>query len=398
MDVIVRSSDLIATGPHVSGKSDPSHEKRSLCVGDSVAYYSGTHQKWIKTSVVRIRSDRVVDLACRKNVDSSLLVRSTTASVTSSGPDFQVENRSPVNTTSSTSAYVVGTRVEYLSESMNAWVRSIVRGYNDDGSYVLNIKKSAPASRVRILVPTPPSGTLDKPSAQVGFLSVVHVDGQSKDLEGYAARILTSLNLTFDHTVSRMRGLTGGQNDGIYFISGPPNNARKLCLKVVRTDRLFPSVQTERERYMELLRNHPSSLVADKHITFPYRILQLQSKQSTLCDVIVMNCARGERMAELLGRLVSAVDWSALSSVFERVGTQLKNFHTRYKGMQHGDLQVSNIYVDKESVVFIDVGGMSHSGDDVDYFLKSISILAKTYGIQFQSIATSSFNRGYCIK
>jgi len=249
-----------------------------------------------------------------------------------------------------------------------------------------------------LLVPNPMTSKQEKsvhpPST---FLSVLHVDGNSRDLETHAARILGALNLTFDHTVSKMKGLTGGQNEGIYFILGPPNKQRKLCLKAVRTSRLFPTVPTERERYIELLESHSWMLLEDKQVTFPRKILQLISNQSPLCDVVVMECARGERMAELVGRLVSHGDWSGVSALFERVGTQLKKFHLRFNGMQHGDLQVSNIFVDT-SIVFIDIGGMTTTGNDVEYFLKSITILAKTYGSEFERIASSSFKRGYCIK
>ena len=398
MDVIVRSSYPFPSCSPETPKRDTANGPRAPCVGDSVDYFSVTHQKWIKTNVVRIRSERVVDLACRKNVDISLLVRTHSQSHSSTIDPRMIENRPPNNSKASSPLFSIGTKVEYFSESINAWIQSVIRGYNDDGSYCLNTKKSAPPSRVRILIPQQSSGTLDKHSTPSSFLPIIHVEGHSIDLQANSARILSSLNLTFDHTLSRMGGLTGGQNEGIYFISGPPSNHRKLCLKVVRANRLFPSIPTERERYIELLRSHSTQLITDKHITFPRHIMQLVSNQSPLCDVIVMNCAKGERMAELLGRLVSGSDWSSMSSVFERVGKQLKSFHCRYTGMQHGDMQVSNIYVDQESVIFIDVGGMSPTGNDVDYFLKSITILAKTYGTEFQRIASSSFNRGYCIK
>jgi hypothetical protein len=364
-------------------------------IGDSVMYFSSTHQKWVQTRVVRVRSGRSVDLSCRKNVDVSLIQRTAPVLASNSSQVRDSENTPTVQMRHDTVLYAIGTKVEYLSESMNGWIQSLVRGHNADGTYILNTKKTAHPSRVRLILVNSDSKKPVRQVHPISILSTVHVQCQSSDLLVYTAHILGALNLTFDHGLVKMKGLTGGQNEGIYFITSPQKDTRKYCLKVVKSVRVFPSIPTERERYLELMHLYPNELSRDKRISFPIRILQFA--ETSPYDVIVMECAKGERMAELVARLVSSADKSSLAQIFEQVGIELKKFHSRYGGLQHGDLQVSNIYVDQTSITFIDVGGMSRNGDDVDYFVKSITILAKTYGPEFEVIARSSFNRGYSI-
>ena len=398
MNVVVPSPDSFSYSRRVVPSASNSTERQLYAIGDSVMYFSSTHQKWIQTRVVRVHPGQSVDLSCRKNVDVSRIQKTHSMRSPSATQSVICHNSPSLKMGHDTVLYSVGTKVEYLSESVNGWIQSTVRGQNADGTYSLNIKKTAHPSRVRLMLTNSDSSKTAKLVPPTSIVSIVHVQDKSRDLQVYTAQILSTLNLTFDYALVKMKGLTGGQNEGIYFITSPGQGGRYYCLKVVKSGRVFPSVPTERERYLELMTEYSPEIFQDKRISFPIRILQFVLGTIPMYDVIVMECAKGERMAELVGKLVSSADMSSLALVFEQVGIELKHLHARYRGMQHGDLQVSNIYVDKGSIVFIDVGGMSRQGDDVEYFVKSIHMLAKTYGSEFERIASSSFLRGYSIK
>lgn len=394
MDVVVPSTFNYDSERSPITYTQTRSSQTSLSVGDVVQYFSSTHKKWVSTRVVKIRSTRSVDLSCRRNVDVSLVQRVISGSASNSLAEKRSENAAPRNM----SVFSVGSKVEYYSESMNGWIQAVVRGHNPDGTYCLNIKKSAHASRVRSILSCKPSRR--EPPSLSSYCLVVSVEGSvAHDFQSYTARILTALKLTFDHRIVRMKGLAGGQNEGIYFITTPhPENGFKYCLKLVKSARVFPSIPSERERYMNLVSRYAPLILEDEHVCFPRQILQLTPRTGPSYDLFVMHCAKGERMAELIGQLIANKDWDRVSNVFKLVGVHLRNFHSQYGGAQHGDLQVSNIFVENESeIVFIDIGGMATttSGSDVEYFEKSISILAKTYGPMFEKLAISSFRKGY---
>lgn len=329
-------------------------------------------------------------------------------------------------------AYVIGQKVEYFSHTMNGWVLSYVKGLNPDGTYRLNTKKSADPRLIRTLLcsqvpetvqPNPiqeqkpnlgvrPKSILTSaispqlpvmPSHphvisgpfQVTLKSSLRLSGnQGFDLSLYKAELLSQLQLPATCTISRMVGFSGGQNEGIWFISS--GRSKTFCLKVVRSGRKFPSVPSEKENYVEILSRFPA-IMHDASLTFPQKVFYVSS-----FDVIAMPVAKGDRMAEVISRIVSQGDDERLRSVFRAVGRQLRIFHNTYAGTQHGDLQSSNIFIELGNdvgVSFIDLGGMGLTGSlgkrDFEYFLESISLLAKTYGPDFARTATASFIDGY---
>jgi len=280
---------------------------------------------------------------------------------------------------------------------MSGWVLSYVKGINADGTYRLNTKKSADPRLIRALLVDkaphrrpPLVSTQNRVHQFVTPLVVVgsHVSGQSFDLKQYKGEIFGSLGIRPSSTLSKMTGFTGGQNAGIWVV---PN---QYCLKVVVSGRKYDSIPSERENYMDLLCRFPA-IIDDKNLCFPIKIFTI----SNLFDVIVMPMARGDRMAELVGRTRALDDWPKLQLVFRSVGRQLRRFHTTYRSTQHGDLQTSNIFVDVDATVtLIDLGGMGMKGlgkTDIEYFLESIKLLAKTYGPEFERVSTAAFLEGY---
>jgi hypothetical protein len=219
-------------------------------------------------------------------------------------------------------------------------------------------------------------------------------------LNDYKGEVLSRLNLTFDHSIARMSGFTGGQNDGIFFIQSV--SFKLYCLKVVRGGRKFDSVPSERENYLAIKKKFPD-IVGDENVCFPRCIMSFSRQVGGVdgWDVFVMNVARGERMAEVVGRLVKSNDLNKLGQVCLQVGIQVVKFHQRYFSTQHCDLQCSNIYIDTSQqpcvVTLIDLGGMGSNvqGNDVDYFQQSIRLLGRTYGSEFEKIAIENFSKGY---
>ena len=292
--------------------------------------------------------------------------------------------------------------MEYYSRTMSGWVLSYVKGVNPDGTYKLNTKKSADPRLMRTLLeehrtPLVSIRTIQQPSQfRVSLIQHPLKFGRPVDLTLHKAEIFSLLGLPGNWGMTRMEGFTGGQNEGIWFVS---NGSDKVyCLKIVGSRRKFASVPSECENYVELLNRFPA-ITRDKNLTFPIRILSMSDQ----FDIFVMPVARGGRMAELISRILLCDDESRsqLRSLFIAVGSELRRFHAKYSGTQHGDLQTSNIYVDSNAgVCFIDVGGMGMKGlgkSDVEYFLESINLLARTYGAEFERVATASFVQGYTL-
>ena len=280
---------------------------------------------------------------------------------------------------------------------MSGWVLSYVKGVNPDGTYRLNTKKAADPKLIRALlvdsVPNrrPPLVRLDQQPFLITLPSHSFQLESTLDLHMYKKDILDILGLSGSHGFNKMTGFSGGQNEGIWFI---PN---LYCLKVVRSGRRFSSIPSERENYINLLNRFPR-IIEDHNACFPKRILTI----SNVYDIFVMPIARGDRMAELISRIQSSD--TLLRLLFIAVGKQVRRFHATYGGTQHGDLQTSNIFVDFPSVpsdpmvTLIDLGGMGTKGQmksDIEYFLESIKLLAKTYGVEFETLSTRAFIEGY---
>jgi len=108
---------------------------------------------------------------------------------------------------------------------------------------------------------------------------------------------------------------------------------------------------------------------------------------------------RGERLAEWIARKFYNKQVPLMMQVFERVGGKLAEFHSRYGNAQHGDFQPSNIFYDEErgDIRFIDIGGMDvpTTETDVQHFVRSLELLAETYGKQLVHQGRRSFEQGY---
>ncbi|EER12389.1 Paramyosin, putative [Perkinsus marinus ATCC 50983] len=214
-------------------------------------------------------------------------------------------------------------------------------------------------------------------------------------------------------TIASMRGFTGGMNGGIWFVK--VNGANKLCLKLVSAQRKCAQLPTEAGNYIDLARRFPfllSRSTLGGLLAFPVKIFDVATSGTAsrvLFNLIAMPVANGVRLAEILGRKVHAREDN--SKVLEEVGRQLRRFHERINGasgpleVQHTDFQPCNIFVDEPNlgvgenggVTFVDLGGMGVSVKEGDYehFVKSLTLLGRTYGQEFVRMSVKAFTEGY---
>jgi hypothetical protein len=206
----------------------------------------------------------------------------------------------------------------------------------------------------------------------------------------------------------------GGLNDGVWYISDPelasfgPSKAgisnasgsEQLVLKLVRSHRVASNVPTETENFLKLQRDHPN-IVNDPQVAFPCRIYSCIYNGQKQKDLIVMRKARGERLAEFMAKKWYGNEASKrqLMNILKKIGATLREFHSRYSGLQHGDFTPSNIFYDEanDHITFIDNGGMGvpTTVKDVPHFLNSLRLVSRAYGPRLANEGSQLFEQGY---
>jgi len=210
--------------------------------------------------------------------------------------------------------------------------------------------------------------------------------------------LLSKLGLPQNASISAMQGFRGGLNEGVWFAKAP-GSREELVLKLVRCNRIAANVLTEAENFSKIYREHPQ-VIRDPAIAFPVKIFRCLDRAGVRKhDLIVMRKTRGERLAEWIARKWYASDIQTVLQIFEFLGSCLAEFHARYGNAQHGDFQPSNIFYDEESgdACFIDIGGMGvpTMETDVEHFVKSLNLLAETYGQTLAADGRRWFEQGY---
>jgi len=210
----------------------------------------------------------------------------------------------------------------------------------------------------------------------------LHLGGSAFDLSqpGQQAQLIKTLGVCATATVEALQGVSGGLNDGIWFIRGGETD---LVVKLVRGSRRFSQEPTEAEALMQIFSEHPH-IASDPLVGFPFKILHLQGDEGALGqDLIAMEKAPGKALATVVSEFVHSGRAGELQGVLQHVGEAVGVFHGRYAGKQHGDLQGSNIFFDQGTshVTLIDVGGMGSrmTRSDEDHFVYSLQILKAFY-------------------
>jgi len=211
------------------------------------------------------------------------------------------------------------------------------------------------------------------------------------------AELLQVLGADKQAIIEGMRGFRGGVNEGVWFLKSPTDD---MVLKLVRSIPCHAGVPTDTENFVKLQREHPT-IMSDISLAFPQRILRIKGGRgsSHAHDLIVMRRAPGQLLGNVLqaqwhsGRIADAL------AVLEKVGACVGEFHRRYGGKQHGDLQPSNVLVDEATgrITLIDIGGMglSTATSDLERFVQSLYMFSGYLGQSIETQGCLFFRRGY---
>jgi tRNA A-37 threonylcarbamoyl transferase component Bud32 len=141
---------------------------------------------------------------------------------------------------------------------------------------------------------------------------------------------------------------------------------------------------------MSLASKYPS-VAQDKGLAFPTKIVRCSVNGAVQHELVVMPKVKGEDFSVFMGERWWSGQPNAKNEVFramEQLGRQLKEFHVRYGGAQHGDFQPSNVFYDRNAnaFTFIDLanmGGKFKADHDVQQFNRAVSGFGATYGPAF---------------
>lgn len=394
--------------------------------GESVEYYSTTYSRWVRTTVTKVNhAELTYDLEVKSNA------RTNRIRPLPPGDPPEVPIREEE------AEYDVNDEVRYYSLTHDRWVDATVLGICDDPGYVdLDVKRRANKNKIRrknwsladevrlddVAVTPVKTGSNGGGSSlrQGGLVSRKRLSIPGRNSSTFNPNDCFSVlvsELGLDDggniTIASMRGFTGGMNGGIWFVK--VNGANKLCLKLVSAQRKCAQLPTEAGNYIDLARRFPfllSRSTLGGLLAFPVKIFDVATSGTAsrvLFNLIAMPVANGVRLAEILGRKVHAREDN--SKVLEEVGRQLRRFHERINGasgpleVQHTDFQPCNIFVDEPNlgvgenggVTFVDLGGMGVSVKEGDYehFVKSLTLLGRTYGQEFVRMSVKAFTEGY---
>jgi len=262
---------------------------------------------------------------------------------------------------------------------------------NEQGKTSDTVEKSA-SGATPVLQPIAPPTKLD-----VGDLNLGNESFDPKR-PPQRAQLMQHLGLSSGATIEAQGGFCGGLNEGVWIVSNMEGK-EDMVLKLVRSDRIVPTILSESENFLKLAQNFPM-IASDTAIAFPTKILYCLGPGGVKRnDLIVMKKVPGRRLSELIAHKWYSKQVPALMTIFEKLGGILAKFHDRYGGVQHGDFQSSNVFYDEEGdqMSLIDMGGMcvKHLETDVEHFAKSMKILSDAYGSTLLTDGLRAFKRGY---
>lgn len=180
----------------------------------------------------------------------------------------------------------------------------------------------------------------------------------------------------------------GGFNEGTWFLNG---NSRQgtLVLKLVKTNRRHPMLPTDVENFKAIIQRHPN-IINDHALSFAIKIFHCVGPgENWSHDLIVMRKAPGHGFNATVCTKCALGQVESLMKDMESLGCLLAQVHSVY-GMQHGDLQPSNIFHDEANGWFtlVDCGGMGPNpyahDDDLQHLIEGIALITQHMGEEFQ--------------
>jgi len=191
----------------------------------------------------------------------------------------------------------------------------------------------------------------------------------------------------------------GGLNEGMWFIHG---NSRQgtLVLKLVKTQRRHPMLPTDVENFMSIIQGRPT-IINDHALSFPIKIFHcLGPGDDWSHDLIVMRKAPGQGFDATVAMKCALGQTESLLKDLDSLGTLLAQIHAVY-GMQHGDLQPSNVFHDESNGWFslVDCGSMGPNpyahDDDVQHLIGGICLITPHMGEEFQAEVRQHLETSY---
>eukprot|EP00403_Amphidinium_massartii_P002682 CAMPEP_0178379138 /NCGR_PEP_ID=MMETSP0689_2-20121128/4785_1 /TAXON_ID=160604 /ORGANISM="Amphidinium massartii, Strain CS-259" /LENGTH=562 /DNA_ID=CAMNT_0019999225 /DNA_START=14 /DNA_END=1698 /DNA_ORIENTATION=- len=214
-----------------------------------------------------------------------------------------------------------------------------------------------------------------------------------------AAEVLEKLGAPEDTTVEQLKDNYGGMNLGVWELRHKSSEL-DLIMKSVKSERTHANLPTETEVLVQTCQRFPC-MVTDASLCFPTKIFMCYGPDGRpQADLMVMRRAKGEQLSTVISQKIFEGRVEDLMDIVEKVGTCLGRFHSNYDGLQHGDLQPSNIYYDEESgeVNLIDLGRIGVSTNeqhDLVHFIKSLDMLSKSYGHDLTTSGMVRLKAGY---
>lgn len=185
-----------------------------------------------------------------------------------------------------------------------------------------------------------------------------------------------------------------GNSDSLSYIT--ISGLGKFHIKAVR------SPDPESVYISEVLRKYPG-LPSDDAVVIP-RIIDVMEAGTENVKLYLHVSRWVENEGTLAQRIIEL--WfrkqlDDMRALLQAFGAFLRGFRTRYPGLNHNDMNPSNVLLVRRggliSFVLIDCAGLDDEvGDDYKSFILSLEVLAEGgFGADFLNMATSAFNSGY---
>jgi hypothetical protein len=191
----------------------------------------------------------------------------------------------------------------------------------------------------------------------------------------------------------------GGFNEGMWLLQGTSRQG-DLVLKLVKKERRHPMLPTDVENFMEIIKGRPT-IINDHALSFPIKMFHcIGPGDDWSRDLIVMRRAPGRGLDTIIATKCALGQVESLMQDFDKLGCFLAQIHSVY-GMQHGDLQPSNVFYDDSAGWFslVDCGDMGPSpyaeDDDLQHLFAGIRLITPKMSEDFQKDAREHLEAGY---
>lgn len=217
-------------------------------------------------------------------------------------------------------------------------------------------------------------------------------------LEPARGQLLSKMRLPASARIETFRGGIGSCNSGMWVLR---DGCQSYVLKLVRNGAgVGPRHLSQADKFAKLCRDFPN-ISSDTSLAFPCKIFSIMSSAGKSHDLVVMRHVPGQRVSDVIMQKLHSRQDQDLMRILEQFGGFLADFHSRYHGMQHGDLTPANVFYDQASGRFtlVDVADLSPQNpviqSDAERFTSSLKLLSHFYGTAFYAEGKARFEAAY---